>query len=373
MDFDKIINKKKKDLIHKRHGGEIYKKKIFKGKSEIIDFSININPLNASNKYSEWFKESLSEIQKYPDSESLILKERLVSYFSNRIKLENIIIGAGSMELITNFCDIFIEPNDNIIISQPTFSEYEWAIRKNLGDIINIPRDLQNNFKLEKHPIMSRIDPQTKAIFICNPNNPNGNLENFNDIEEIIKFSLDRNILVFLDEAFIEFTGEENSFINKINKYKNLFVSRSFTKFFGIPGLRIGFGVGDLVLIKHMKKAQNLWSVNCIGQKFAEKMLYYNNFIKSSISFVNKERNFLISELSRIPKLKLFTTRTNFILINIENTGIRSHELKKILLEKNILIRDCSNFKYLDNYYIRISVKDRESNIKLIQTLKSII
>ena len=373
LNLNKIFNKKKRNLTHGSHGGEIYTFNSINNPNSLIDFSTNINPLATPNIFAHMCMNSMNQVPKYPDSNSTLLKEELVKYFDNKINKENLFIGAGSMELISIFSDMFIDPDDEIIIVQPTFSEYAWAVQKNGGNIVNVYRKPENHFRVECKPIINQITPKTKVIFLCNPNNPNGLLDHPKDIEKIINIASKNDVLVFLDEAFIEFTGEFNSFIYKISSHDNLFISRTFTKFFGLTGLRIGFGVSTPEIIDYTIRGQNLWSVNCLGQIVAQEMLKSEKFIQDSRNFFSKERKFMEDEFKEILGLKIFPSDTNFILINTENNGIKSNKIKELLLKENILIRDCSNYDGLNDYYLRISIKNRDLNIKLINSLKKII
>lgn len=372
MDLSRIINEKKRKLTHNSHGGEIYKINTLHDLNSLLDFSININPLAPLDLFKRAYLDSINQISRYPDSKSTLLKEQLVKYFENKITAENLIIGAGSEELISIFCSMFIDSGDEVIIYQPTFTEYAWAIQKNEGKIINVYRKSKNNFQLECDPIISQITSKTKIIFICNPNNPNGLLDPLEKLEEIIKIASENDILVFLDEAFIEFTGESNSFVNKIALFDNLFVCRSFTKFFGIPGLRIGFGVSNANIINYITNGQVLWPVNCVAQRVAQEILKSKEFIDKSLNFFSEESKFVVSELKKIKGLKVYPTNTNYILINTRKTGVKASNIKECLLEEKILIRDCSNYEGLNGYYIRICIKSRELNLKLISSLKKI-
>ncbi|MFX1397372.1 MAG: pyridoxal phosphate-dependent aminotransferase [Promethearchaeota archaeon] len=368
MKINGLINKNKIDLCHKHHGGEIYNLN-----NQILDFSTNINPLATPERFSGLYEKIKDKISVYPDSYSSKLKKKIVSYFKDKITIENIIVGAGSMELISNFCDVFINPGDNVVICQPTFSEYEWTVKKNGGKVINYYRNHSNLFRLDVDSISDLMSLKLKAIFICNPNNPNGSLDDRKDLITVIERASKNNALVFIDEAFIEFTGEENSIIPEISSFNNLYISRSFTKFFALTGLRVGFGVAPPDIIKIMENGQLLWSVNCIAQYFARKILSDQEFINTSKKFISEERNFMEVMLKKIGGIKLFPTNTNYILMNIKDIGLKAGELKALLLDKNILIRDCSNYEGLDDYYVRICIKTRESNLKLINNLKSII
>ncbi len=313
------------------------------------------------------------QIVQYPDSDSSDLKQELIFYFGNVLKAENFIIGAGSMELITIFCDMFVSLGDEAIIPHPTFSEYEWAVRRNGGKIKTIYRKDSRDFRIESDEIIRAFSPKTKVVFLCNPNNPNGLLDSPSDIEGIISAASKREILVFLDETFIEFTGENNSFASRIHEFENLFICRTFTKFFGVPGLRVGYGVGSPEIIDILRMGQNLWSVNCVGQVVAQEMLRNSEFIKRSVSFYERERNFLATRLKDIPGLKIFPSNTNYLLLNIEAIGVTAREMKQKLLENGFLIRDCSNYPGLNDFYVRIAIKSRDKNSKLLDALLKVI
>ncbi|MFX1274812.1 MAG: pyridoxal phosphate-dependent aminotransferase [Promethearchaeota archaeon] len=306
MNIDKIINENRKKITHTHHGGEIY------GISNsLLDFSININPKATPDIYFNVYKDSIYQIPVYPDSYSTELKKELIKYFKNTLSIENLIIGAGSMELISIFCDMFINNDDDVIICQPTFSEYVWAVKKNGGNVINVYRKPENNFRIEPEVIKSSFSHNTKAIFLCNPNNPNGLLDKQEDIVKIIKFASEMDVLIFLDEAFIEFTGEINSLVSKITSFDNLFICRSFTKFFGLTGLRVGFGVSSPEIINYISQGQILWPVNCIGQIVAQDILNSPKFIKDSLDFLSEEKKYMEHKLNEIPTVKIFQSHAN--------------------------------------------------------------
>ena len=370
MNINNLLNKI--FLNHEHHGGEIYNLNL-NSPYQILDFSTNINPFFSYNLIKHSYMDSIYGINKYPDSHSTNLRREIVNYFQNKITAKNLIVSAGSMDLISIFCDIFVNFNDEIIINQPTFSEYAWAVKKKKGKIISVYRRPENNFQISSDSVIEEMTSKSKIIFICNPNNPNGLLEDPRDLIEIINVASEKDIFIFLDEAFIDFCGESNSFVSNISSYDNLFISRTFTKFFGIPGLRIGFGVSSPEIIELLNRFQNLWPVNCIAQNIAIKMLKSKNFLKKSLNLISEEYNFLVNELNQIHRLKTYPSQTNYILINLENTGLTASELKTKLLEEGILIRDCSNFEGLDDYYIRIGIKTRDLNKKFIDSLKKVI
>ena len=370
LDLSKLINKNLSEIKKKSHGGEIYNTNM--DKANILDFSTNINHLFNLKNYQDILNKAINEINRYPDSTSRELKKSLCFYFQEKIKPENLIISSGSTELIDLFSYIFIQNKNRVVIYQPTFSEYEWATRKYGGSIVNVFRLPENNFQINIKDLKSILLKKPKCVFICNPNNPNGSLDHCNVLEDFIAYAMDENVIIFLDEAFIEFAGEKNSLVPSINKFKNLFIARTFTKFFGIPGLRIGFGCANPEIINKMNKAQNPWSVNIVAQKIAGRLIKSKETIRLSRSFFRKEREYVKGKLGRIKGLKIYPSETNYLLITIKETNMKSKILKKKMLEHNILIRDCSNYDGLDEYYFRIAIRSRDLNNKLINVLTSI-
>jgi histidinol-phosphate aminotransferase len=347
------------------HGGEIWKYCPQHG--NILDFSSNTNPLGPPSKAIEAVKRNLWKIPFYPDSDSISLREAISNYIGN-IGTENIIVGNGSTEVIYLFCEVFIRSGDEAIIPIPTFGEYENAVKKAGG----IPKylKLDSSFRIEPEKLLREVRPKTKAIFLCNPNNPTGSLISNDELSKIIE---NVEAIVFVDEDFIEFVDEEVSLNSRIKTYKNLFVLRSFTKFFGLTGLRVGYGVSNEEIIKLLFRGKLPWNVNCLAQVAAIAALQDAEYMEKTRRLIREERKFLLENLSKIRGLKVFPSHANFILIDVRETGFTSIQLKDEMLKRGILIRDCSSFKGLDEYYIRIAVRTRYENERLLTALRNII
>ncbi len=372
MNVEKRANKDRL-IPHGKHGGEIYGSEINPSQDEILDFSTNINEQIPPELIKNAMIKATSQILQYPDSDSSDLRQELLHYFGSGLTPKHFIVGAGSMELITIFCDMFVSPGDEVIIPHPTFSEYEWAVQRNGGKINVLFRKESRDFRIDSEWIIKSFKSNTKVIFLCNPNNPNGLLDSASEIERIITAALKREIMVLLDETFIEFTGEQNSFASRIHNFENVFICRTFTKFYGVPGLRVGFGIGSPKMIDILRKGQNLWSVNCIGQAVAQELLRNSDSIKKTIPIFEQERNYLADRLRTIPQLKVYPSSTNYLLLNLESLGITARELKDLLLKEGILIRDCSNYPGLNEFHVRIAIKSREKNSRLLDLLQEIV
>jgi threonine-phosphate decarboxylase len=211
--------------------------------------------------------------------------------------------------------------------------------------------------------------------FICNPNNPTSLLVSAQELRGILDFALAQSVLVFLDEDFLEFVEDEQqlSMISSIEKYANLFILRSFTKLFGLTGLRVGYGIANREIINVLTCAKIPWNVNCLAQAAAVIALNDDEHLQTTRQLIKQEKEYLQKSLSNIKGFKVYAPDANYFFINIHKTDYTAAELTQKLLSQGIMIRDCSNFTGLDPYYIRIAVKLHSENMKLIEALSKVI
>jgi threonine-phosphate decarboxylase len=355
------------------HGGEVLDAagKSGLGREEILDFSSSVNPLGPSKMALEAAKKSFKEIPAYPDSNSNILRSAIASHFPSLTK-NNIIAGNGSTELMYLFADTFMRKGDKALIPAPTFGEYESAIRKT-GENPHFVR-LDKNFNLDSAAFKKEME-NAKIIFLCNPNNPTSLLIPQDVLKGLIEEAMNQDTLVFLDEDFLEFVEEEKtlSLIGKINNYPNLFILRSFTKIFGLTGLRIGYGIASKEIVDLLLCAKIPWNVNCIAQSAAVAAFNDEEHLKVTRELIKKEKAYLNGELSKISSLKIYPPDANFFFIDIRKSGLKASQIAAKLLAQGILIRDCSSFQGLDLYYIRLAVKTHIENQKLVEALRQAV
>ena len=331
---------------------------------EIIDFSSNISPAGIPPLVKKNLKKNIDKIQHYPDLDSSIVISSLANY--TKLDKSNILIGNGAIEIIYNFCFAFLSKNSKVLIPVPTFQEYETASKLNNCKISFFKTmDLSDDV----NQFISKI-PKNGCIFICNPNNPTGKLLEKESLLKIIKVAKKLSTFVFLDECFIEMVPTSNeSVISYVKKYDNLLILRSLTKSFGLAGIRIGYAVGSKSIIQTLKKIKIPWSVNSLAQNAAYTALKNKTHLKKSNSIIKKELDYLTNKINRLNGFDCNKSFTNFILIKTKNN---STILQKRLLKQKILVRDCKNFRGLDNHYIRIAVKSHTDNLKLVKALESL-
>ncbi len=373
VDATKLVKASIRNLSPCVHGGNVWEisEKFNIPLEQVIDFSVSTNPLDVPKKALQSISQHLSTIRNYPDPDHEWLTKTLSNYVS--VAPNNIIVGNGSTELIYLFTEVFVETGCNTIIPVPTFGEYKMATMRVGGSPLFLRCDSAKNFRLDFEELESIISKKTRLIFFCNPNSPTGSLYEKDDVLNIVRLAAEKSVFVFLDEDYIDFVDDDKrySMAEYVTRYDNLFVLRSLTKFFGLAGLRIGFGVGSPDVVKILKKAKMPWSVNSLAMFAAMEAVTDEEFIKNSRLLISRSKRQLQEMLQEISWLKVYPSETNFFLIEITKRGLTSTELKEGLARKGLLIRDCSDFDGLNNRFFRVAVRRTEENKKLIEHLKS--
>jgi threonine-phosphate decarboxylase len=342
------------------HGG-IFSSGI-ENNSSLLDFSSNVNPLGFPSKVRDVFK-NLSDISVYPDPNSSELSNHLQKYTG--IPKNQIVVGNGATEILYNYCKAFLR-KQKVLIPIPTFGEYESATKLN-GAKLKFFKTMNLNKNLSEFQDMIS---KKNCIFLCNPNNPTGVLIKRKNMSKILESANDKSSMVFLDECFIELVPSGNeSIISYLKEFDNLFILRSLTKSFGLAGLRIGYGLGNKKMIEILQKIKIPWNVSWIAQKSSIKALSDKLHLSKTLNLIKNESKFLSDSISKITGFTCYDSATNFILIK---STIKSNQVKDKLLKKNILIRDCSTFRGLDNNFIRIAVRTHKENLKLVEALRSL-
>jgi threonine-phosphate decarboxylase len=353
------------------HGAEVYgaaEESGFKS-DEILDFSSSVNPLGPSQKALDAITGAFDRIEAYPDSNSTGLRQVLAEHFGGKITKDNIVVGNGSTELMYLFAEAFLRRGEKAIMAAPTFGEYESAVRKT-GECVKFVR-LTGNFQIEAQAFQQEM-PGCKLLFLCNPNNPTSKLIPQKTLTEILDSALNLDMLVFLDEDFLEFVDEESSrtMIHKIDRYPNLFILRSFTKIFGLTGLRCGYGIANPEIVNVLQCSKIPWNVNCLAQPAAIAALKDEEHLKVTRQLIKQEKAYLQKELSQFSGFSFSEPDANFFFIDSRNTNLTANAIKHRMLKQGILIRDCSSFVGLNEFYIRVAVKTHEENVRLIDAFK---
>lgn len=354
------------------HGGNIYK--VFREKNikEILDYSSNINPFGVPESLINAITENMRALEKYPDPEYYELRKIFADY--NHVDFDNILAGNGATELIFLYMKA-VKPKKVLILS-PTFAEYERSIKSAVSDceITYFELKKENDFLVDIENLKKKLSEKYDILVMCNPNNPTGKFTSKEKMKEILLECNKYETKFFVDEAFIEFVtgGINSSIISEDMNKVNLFVIRALTKFFAIPGLRLGYAVFfDEKLKEKFNSLKEPWSINAFAE-IAGKILFHDReYIEKTEKWIEKEKKYMYHELNKIKNLEVYETDTNFILLKALklDAGIIQEEM----LKKGILIRNASNFRYLNESFIRLAVKDRKNNEIVIKSINEVI
>jgi threonine-phosphate decarboxylase len=195
------------------------------------------------------------------------------------------------------------------------------------------------------------------------------------DLAEIVEAALGEGVLVFLDEDFIEFVDDEkrHSLVGGIGEFRNLFVLRTFTKFYGLTGLRVGFGVGCKEIVEVLANAKMPWNVNSLAQVAAVAALADEEHAQKTREVVRVERQFLLRELAGLEGFRVFPADANYVFLDVRRSGFTAAQLKEKMLRLGVLIRDCSSFQGLDAFFVRVAVRTRGENERLLAAFRKVL
>ncbi|NLN18768.1 MAG: threonine-phosphate decarboxylase [Firmicutes bacterium] len=343
------------------HGGNVYRASRQHGRSpdEFIDFSANINPLGPSPRAVEAIKNHLHLIRHYPDPDCIELIQELARYL--RVEPDNIVVGNGAAELIPLVTEQ-VAPRRGLVFS-PTFVEYAVALERVGAEVIRVPYDSAHRHEVD-----------ADVLFLCHPNNPTGQLMKKTEIQDLVRRACSAGTVCVIDEAFIDFIDEPEAYSLRFDAVKrsDLVVLGSLTKFFAIPGLRVGYVVAAPDLVEKLRRIKPPWSVNCLAQVAAVASLQDRQYIADTRTYVAEARQALVAGLNELAErhgFQVWPASANFVFISLARTGPTAAELARRLAASGILVRDCSSFPLLDRYSLRVAVRKTEENERLLSEL----
>lgn len=372
------------------HGGDLRSATEAYGQPTMdwLDYSSNMNPWGPPEVVSHIMKEHWRDISRYPDPAVRGLRSKLSEAY--QIPMDSILVGNGAAELIDLVVRV-LHPEETVI-ARPSFSEYEEAVHKVGGRINDVTLHADQQFELRNLRDLNcgsgcSIDNESESgakikfaskngsgsvpsryIFLGHPNNPTGRLIPMPVLDEL----RDSGRGLILDEAFIDFLPAERdfSYIRYAAESEHIVVIRSMTKFYAIPGIRLGFLVAHPQLIRRLEAIQTQWSVNFLAQLIGEAVLDEHEYAKKTRSWLVEERVWLTGQLQELG-LIVNPSEVNFLLISLpEQIGLNVQQLQRAMAERGILIRDASLFQGLDTSYFRIAIRLRHDNERLLKELK---
>lgn len=340
------------------HGGNIYEYP--KG---IIDFSSNINPLGYPKILEEKISKNFSDLLVYPDIDYKDLRDSVGAYL--QVDPAHIFLGNGSVEIL----DMIISNFKRLVLVEPCFSEYRLRARVHKLEVLSLP--LGEEFKIDI-PALKESIREGDLVLLTNPNNPTGRTLRSDELLDLYLYIVEKNAYLLLDEAFFEFADLDYDTIDLFRPlgFANIGIIRAATKFFGLPGIRLGYGVFDLDMIRLLEEAKLPWSINSFAN-LAGGCIFDEDFITKSRAYIFKERERFFGQLKKVKDLKPYKSNANFFLLEIK--GKSEEEIFKRLLEKNILVRRCSNYNNLRGTFIRIAIKTQRDNDVFLEAIKEIM
>ncbi len=332
------------------------------GLKTVYKLASNENPLGPSPKALEAIRKNLSGINRYPDSGGFYLKRKLSRYLN--VEPSNLVLGNGSDELIDIIIKTFVEEDESILTADTTFLEYKIISGIFGRRIITVPL---RYFKYDLESIKKRIDKKTKLIFISNPNNPTGTYVTKYEVEDFMN-GLPENVVLVFDEAYDTFIDVDD-FPNSL-KYvnnENVIVLKTFSKAYGLAGLRIGYAIARLGLVSYMEKARLPFNVNILAQLAAAAALDDNKFLLKTRKLILEGKGYLYERLTRLG-IAYVPTVTNFILIDC---GRDSMDVFRDMLKYGVIVRDMKQYG-LKNF-IRVTIGTKKENERFVKVLKKVL
>ena len=374
--------------MSKIHGGNIFQ---FAHEQriepyEVVDFSANINPLGLSQRGLDALNAQLRYISHYPDATNDDVLNAIADTYE--MDKHQIIVGNGAAELLYAICRL--PGYTGAFVPAPGFSEYKEALEASkipVRDIFYRPREDDNGKPYFEVPYLAleTFAAELKGqdgriiVFLGNPNNPDGTLLDKDHIRTVASMLKDANSLLVIDESFIDFVGNdplqdnEHSMRSLVNEFDNIIVVHSFTKFYAVPGLRIGAAFANETLITQLQQYIPSWSVNTLAQAYTKAALNDVDYIKRTKQELNEERAFMYNALDDIEGITVYPPSANFILFQVNQEGITANYINEELKKYNMIVRNCDSYVGLTNHWVRIAIKDHDTNIKLVDKLTNIL
>lgn len=332
------------------------------GITDSIKLASNENPIGPSPMAVKAIMDNLNRLNRYPDGSSYYLKEKLSKVFN--FPMERILVGNGSNELIELSIRTFLTPGEEVIQPFPTFLVYEKVVNGAGGELVTV--DLKD-FRIDLDAIKRAITPRTKLIFINNPNNPTGTGLTKKELEDFIA-SVPKDIVIVLDEAYIEFSSDKVAKgIDFLDKYDRIIILRTFSKLYGLAGLRIGYGFSSAEIVDYINRVRQPFNSNLLAQAAAVAALDDTDFVSKTLTLVKEGLKYLYKSLGDIG-LSYIHTETNFLLIKVPSGAKNIYQL---MLKEGVIIRSMDSYGLKE--YIRINVGLPEENERFIRSLKKVI
>ena len=351
------------------HGGTIYATARALGCAveEILDLSASINPLGVSPVVRQAIISAIGQLPHYPDPDAALLTEALAAY--HQVSQEVVVTANGSTALIHLIPAVM--PGKRAMIVAPAFNEYERGLQRHGYEVVRHILSSSDDFTLDIVRLgddIRRLRPD--LLFFCTPSNPAGLLYGADCVTALLQLCRENNIMLVLDEAFMDFCGEEHSAKQAVVASGQGIVLRSMTKFHALAGLRLGCALAAPALAARFRAAQPPWEVNSLAQTAGVAARQDADYAVATRRLIDGERALLAEGLEALPGLRLFPSRVNYLLFELTSGQTAPQLAERLLLRHRIMVRDCSGFAGLGERFLRVAVRSREENGRLLKVLQ---
>ncbi len=351
-----------------QHGGNVLQmaEKFHLRPGQITDFSANINPLGMPENLRRTLIEQLDCLQHYPDIEYQKLHQAIAAH--HRCPQEWVIAGNGATELI--FLWVQHTAPKKALLVEPGFAEYRRALNRAGCAISEFILHEEDDFQVTGR-LLDALTGDLDCLFLCAPNNPTGLLPDETLLFKIVKRCQELGIRLFVDESFLDFVPQRQSLSAGMADYPHVYLLRSLTKFYALPGLRLGYLLSsDSGLLKKIREEREPWTINALAALAGEVLFEDKDYPQATYQWLEQEQNHLLTALSQIPSLKVYQPTANYLFF--KHLSDQS-DLQDRLMEQGILIRSCANYTGLGGGYYRVAIKSRQDNRRLITALQQVL
>lgn len=337
------------------------------GVSDVVKLTSNENPMGCSPHVTLAITEQLSQLARYPDGNGYYLKQALADF--NDVNVDQITLGNGSNDLLDILVRSFVSADDAIVYSQYAFVMYSMlaSMQGALGIEVPAQRYAHN---LDAMSQAVQDNPNTKIVFIANPNNPTGTLLGYDALRRFVD-SVPSSVLVVLDEAYIEYSPESNNRA-LLDEFDNVVIVRTFSKAYGLAGLRIGYALSSVAIAELLNRVRQPFNVSRIGLAAASAAIADQDFIEKSRAMNDEQMHWLEKQFDALG-LGFIKSHANFIMVEIqvEMEDTTAASIHQALLEQGVIVRPLAAYG-LPNW-LRVTVGIAEENLRLIDTLRSVL
>lgn len=322
---------------------------------------VNENPLPPSGKVLNAILEAAKLGNRYPDN-----GPRIRAKIAKRYDLgpENVYISHGSSEIIDMAMRLFVTPGDEVLLPNPTFSLYGIRARAVGGTVVAV--DMTPDLQYDVPAMLRAVTPRTKVIIVCTPNNPTGDFIPDDDLMKIVELG----IPTLIDEAYLEYHPEHESKAHLIRNYNHIIVAHTFSKAYGMAGIRFGYALGDEKLIQYFRKIQIPWNASLLSIAAAEAALEEEEELKRKAAYTNAGVDYICKELSKIPGVKPYYSHGNYVLIDATAAGATGKEVVDYVFEKaGVILKYFAPLRGRNGFF-RISLGTHEENSLCVQSIR---